>query len=53
MSTTSPRLKPERADAETNRADKAFEEVAERIFRDDSPAQALFAILDEPGEEAA
>lgn len=52
MSTKS-RLKRERAKAETNHADKGFEEVAERIFRDDSPAEPLFAILGEPGEEAA
>ncbi|MBI2678315.1 MAG: hypothetical protein HYX28_06005 [Candidatus Koribacter versatilis] len=50
---TRPRLKRERIDAETNHADKGFEEVAERIFRDDSPAEPLFAILGEPSEEVA
>ena len=51
---TRPRLKRAPLSAEPVRAEKEFEEVAERIFRDDSPAEPLFAILDElAGEEAA
>jgi hypothetical protein len=31
---------------EPTRADKGYEEVAERIFRDDTPPEPLFAILE-------
>jgi hypothetical protein len=51
---TRPRLKKAPLPDAANRAEKGYEEVAERIFRDDSPAEPLFAILDErSGEEAA
>jgi hypothetical protein len=40
---------------EANHVEKGFDEVAERIFRDDSPGESLYAILgeDEAAEEAA
>ncbi len=37
-----------------SRVDKNFEEVAERVFRDDSPGEPLYGdILEEPDGEAA
>ena len=51
---TKPRLKRAPQHADTRRADKAFEELAERIFRDESPAEPLFGILeDNAGEKVA
>jgi hypothetical protein len=47
-----PRREYEHVDA--TRADKNFEDVAERVFRDDSPGEPLYGdILDEAAEEAA
>jgi hypothetical protein len=48
------KMKKSLPDGEANHVEKEFDEIAERVFRDDSPGESLYAILgDEPAEEAA
>jgi hypothetical protein len=50
---TRPKLR-HTGDCAESRVPKEFEDVAERVFRDDSPGEPLYGdILDEPAEDAA
>lgn len=55
MSTRPAKAKPSCASGEAEHVRKDFDEVAERIFRDDSPAEPLYGSIlhDEPADNAA
>lgn len=52
---TRPAKAPRSCDSEAEHVHKDFEEVAERIFRDDSPAEPLYGSIlqDDPADNAA
>ena len=55
MSTRPAKARPSHDPAEAEHVRKDFAEVAERIFRDDSPAEPLFGSIlhDDPADNAA
>jgi len=52
---TRPAKAPRSCDSEAEHVHKDFDEVAERIFRDDSPAEPLYGSIlqDDPADNAA